>query len=384
MDRYTVYKHTSPTNKVYIGITKNKKARNRWKYGHGYKHNAYFYNAIKKYGWNNIKHEILATNLTLEEASIMEKELIALYKNKGVCYNIAEGGTDGNTQKRTEEEKQHLSDYFKEYWKTHENPFKGKHHKEDSLAVMREKNKKRWKDNYAKMYAQVIVKVRIGVFNILTHEYQEFASEKEAAESYGISETTFRRHVNNGSIYKNFIFIPIDTLSFEEALIKAYNREKMNIHCGGQEIAVVQLTLDGQYVATYPSIKQAAIETGLDDTGIGESCRGNRKQSSGYFWMFESKYLHYKEEGKLESEIKKMKEDLNKRKEIHGTYILQSTVENIPVEVYISGKSITRKHGFDSSTISKCCRGIFHKMYGYKWEYITKEEYEKFKTILAA
>ena len=30
---YIVYKHTSPSNKVYIGITKQKPYK-RWKYGH--------------------------------------------------------------------------------------------------------------------------------------------------------------------------------------------------------------------------------------------------------------------------------------------------------------------------------------------------------------
>lgn len=291
MDRYIVYKHTSPSGKVYIGITKKEKVRDRWRYGYGYKHNAYFYNAIQKYGWNNIEHEILASNLTLEEACVMEKELIALYTNKGICYNIAEGGTDGNTKNRTEEEKQHLSNMVKEYHKTHEHPFKGKHHSEESRAIIREKSKKRWENNYDELYSSLIVKVRVGVFNILTHEYQEFDTEKEAAHKIGLKETTFRRHVNNGSVFQNYILIPLDNLSFEEALLKAYNREKMNIHCGGQKIEVVQLDLDGNYIATYPSAKQAAFETKVNITGIGKACRKEIKYSGGYLWMFNREYL---------------------------------------------------------------------------------------------
>ena len=33
---YTVYKHTSPSGKVYIGIT-GKKVEERWEYGYGYR-----------------------------------------------------------------------------------------------------------------------------------------------------------------------------------------------------------------------------------------------------------------------------------------------------------------------------------------------------------
>lgn len=66
-NNYCVYKHTSPSGKVYIGQT-SINPLDRWQNGKGYKKQA-FYNAIKKYGWENIKHEILYDNLTKEEAT---------------------------------------------------------------------------------------------------------------------------------------------------------------------------------------------------------------------------------------------------------------------------------------------------------------------------
>ena len=46
---YTVYKHTSPSGKIYIGMT-CQKPKDRWgKDGNGYKGQP-FYNAIQKYG----------------------------------------------------------------------------------------------------------------------------------------------------------------------------------------------------------------------------------------------------------------------------------------------------------------------------------------------
>ena len=85
--------HIFPNSKKYIGITKQK-PKKRWNNGKGYKHNNYIQNAIQKYGWNNIKHKILFSNLTKEEAEQKEIELIAKYKSndKNYGYNIENGG----------------------------------------------------------------------------------------------------------------------------------------------------------------------------------------------------------------------------------------------------------------------------------------------------
>ena len=91
---YTVYKHTTPSNKVYIGITMQSTARRWRKDGSGYRTQRLFYNAIKSYGWDNIKHEILFRNLPEEEALKTEIELIARYKSneRKYGYNINNGG----------------------------------------------------------------------------------------------------------------------------------------------------------------------------------------------------------------------------------------------------------------------------------------------------
>lgn len=64
-DNYSIYKHTSPSGKSYIGITKQGKKR-FGKDGNGYKKQRKFYNAIQKYGWDNFKHEIIEDNLSFE------------------------------------------------------------------------------------------------------------------------------------------------------------------------------------------------------------------------------------------------------------------------------------------------------------------------------
>ncbi len=93
MRSYTLYRHITPNNKNYIGIT-SQNVNTRWKSGHGYKDNVLFWRAIKKYGWTNITHEILFENLTIDEAEAKEIEYIAHFKSNDRIfgYNISPGG----------------------------------------------------------------------------------------------------------------------------------------------------------------------------------------------------------------------------------------------------------------------------------------------------
>lgn len=56
---YTVYMHETPDDKRYIGITSTTPVR-RWNGGLGYSSNMRFYDDIVFFGWNNIKHYIIA------------------------------------------------------------------------------------------------------------------------------------------------------------------------------------------------------------------------------------------------------------------------------------------------------------------------------------
>lgn len=97
-DKYIVYEHIFPNNKRYIGIT-CRSPKKRWKGGkYGYLHNRYMINAISKYGWENVKHNILFEDLTKEEAENKEIELIAEFDltNREKGYNIETGGKSAN------------------------------------------------------------------------------------------------------------------------------------------------------------------------------------------------------------------------------------------------------------------------------------------------
>ena len=86
---YCVYKHTSPEGKVYIGITSMNPER-RWNGGLGYARNLYFLADIMYFGWKNFKHEIIATDMSKQEAEKLEADNILETNstNPAFGYNI--------------------------------------------------------------------------------------------------------------------------------------------------------------------------------------------------------------------------------------------------------------------------------------------------------
>lgn len=76
----TVYKHTFPDGKIYIGIADN--VEKRWNNGQGYIGNPAMRDAIIKYGWDNVKHEILVMCETREKALAYERYFIIFYDSE--------------------------------------------------------------------------------------------------------------------------------------------------------------------------------------------------------------------------------------------------------------------------------------------------------------
>ena len=50
------------------------------------------HNAIQKYGWENVHHEILAVGLSLKEANQVEQEMVVKFDSVNNGYNISSGG----------------------------------------------------------------------------------------------------------------------------------------------------------------------------------------------------------------------------------------------------------------------------------------------------
>ena len=82
-----IYKFTFPDGKVYIGQT-GQDLDKRWSNGEGYKGQP-VYVPITLAGWDNIKKEILHTNLTTEQANKLEQYYIHHFNSIQNGYNIS-------------------------------------------------------------------------------------------------------------------------------------------------------------------------------------------------------------------------------------------------------------------------------------------------------
>lgn len=169
--KYKVYKYTSPNNKYYIGQT-CQSLTSRANQGQGYKESPKFYNAIKKYGFENFKVEILKDNLTLEEANYWQTYYIHFYQTLSdeYGYNLSTGGSNPVPNEQTRQKmrqsrlgyihseqtkekirKSHLNKNFSEQHKQHLSQtakkreiqgMSGKHHSDQTKKKIGRKNSK--------------------------------------------------------------------------------------------------------------------------------------------------------------------------------------------------------------------------------------------------
>ena len=247
MGKYCVYKHTTPSGKVYIGITRRKPEK-RFEGGKGYRGCTHFMNAIQKYGWDNITHEIIETGLTKEQAEEKERYYIKFYDstNPKLGYNIAYGGGVGD--RFTEETKRKISESLK---KVYQNPemrealrvrSTGHKHSEETKAKMSAARKGR------KMPREVVEK--IAALNRGKHR----AGHPQSAETRNkISQKN--KGIHRGGIGRT----PRPVICVETGIV-------------------------------YKSVKAAANELGVSGASIYDVCNGKRNSLFGFTWRYANEY----------------------------------------------------------------------------------------------
>jgi group I intron endonuclease len=236
-NKWCVYVHTNKINgKKYIGQTCQIPEK-RWKSGLGYQRNPYFYNAIQKYGWENFEHEILASNLTLDEANNMEEFYINKFDttNNMNGYNMQSGG-----QNRT-----HIDETKEKIRAAH----LGKHVSEETKEKLRGKNSGENHPNYG-------------------HHRSEETKRKIGEAQMGEKNHMFGTHHNEE--WKENV----------RSKLIGSNSYKAKI--------TIQLSKDLEFIKQWDCIVDA--ERALGITGIGAVCRGQRKTAGGFKWMFKEDY----------------------------------------------------------------------------------------------
>lgn len=212
---------------MYIGITAQS-VNIRWRKGNGYRHSPHFTAAIKKYGWDNIKHEILFDGLTQAEAESKEIELIKLYKStdRKHGYNCDSGGNANRCH--SEETKEKIR-----------NAHIGMKHTEDFSKKLSERNKGN--------------KYRLGKH--LSEESKNKISEKNKGRFAG---------------EKNFFYGK-----------RFCGKDNHNSK------PVERYTLNGEYIDERECASQYAKELGkINGSPITRVCRGQRRSYLGYIWKY--------------------------------------------------------------------------------------------------
>ena len=254
---WCVYIHTSPLGKKYVGIT-CQAPKDRWRNGNGYKHNSHFMRAIKKYGWDNFLHEIIADNLTERQAKDMEISLIERYNttNQEFGYNISAGG-DGTVGV------QHFGA---------DNPFYGKTHSEQTKIALSVNIKKTWENG-----ALDALKRPVGQFNMEGDLIAEYESVKQAEEATGVGHSVICR-VCSGKLNYTHGFTwaykedYIDLEKFKTTFLQKLAIKQSNF--GKAQRKTVELyNLDGELVGVYPSASHLSREFGVHKDTVAYACR---------------------------------------------------------------------------------------------------------------
>ena len=303
---YSVYRHISPSGKVYVGITKNKPEW-RWNHGKGYnRHQTLFWNAILKYGWDNIIHEVLLTGLSKEEACTVEIDLIAKYKKLGLSYNITAGG-DGGTgnkshtgQRWSDEAKRRMSESHKglKYPNRKPRPIEKRRYGKDNKnsKVVYQYNRegsfvKKW-ECISDIQRELGIKTTniccvcrgksftVGGFR-WSYDYPYVFSDKEfiarKEKSIKISQKAKDRCKREGYVFIN------PMLGRKGKLAPMYGKHGS---LSPLKRKVYQYTTDGQLIKEWDCIKEAANQVGCHSTSISAVCRGKIKTTGGFCWSY--------------------------------------------------------------------------------------------------
>ena len=308
---YMVYCHESPSGKRYVGITCRGEIKRWCLRGEGYKSNKHLWNSICKWGWDNFEHYILFEGLTYEQAASKEVELIATWNtmNPKYGYNHDSGGNSG--KHLSEETKDKLRKSLNKYYETHDSWNKGIPKSEGVKRKISEAHK--------------------GM------KWSEKKKKKELA----------RRKAN-----------PRKQSEETRAKISKSNKESEK----RQRKTVCQYDLNGNYIQTFRTSRDASTETGTNRQQLIACCEGCGYIANGYMWR-------YVDENGKPPKVEPYKKP---NAIIHKTpQYLQYSLDGKFLSEYSNSKQL-EENGFRPSNVQRCCNHIRKTYKGFIWEY--KEE----------
>lgn len=272
-----LYMHICPNGKRYIGIT-SRNPKIRWgNNGKGY-YKSLFYNAIKKYGWNNIEHIIVHSELTEQEANSKEKFYIKYYNTiKPNGYNICLGGTINSGYTLSDETRKKISDSRIGKYFGKENPFYGRHHTEATKEKLRKTCVHIGKDNGSSI---PIVKVPLDRYEILATYESIHLAEIDMGTS-GCIYDCVRHKQKTCRGFRWFYFEEYNNIINNKTVLE--KKENKNL----KKVIKIDKT-NNVVIKIYNSINEANKELGLGEynSGIRLCCTNKRNTSHKYKWKY--------------------------------------------------------------------------------------------------
>lgn len=336
---WTVYVHIVPKtiteydyDKYYVGIT-SKSVEKRWeKNGRGY-YNQPFYNAIKKYGWDNIEHYIVAEHLTELEAQKLEESLIKVLDcniNKGKYgYNCSDGGKTSKGYKHLNETKIKIS-----------------------------------KSKLGKKMINSSQCVETYQFDLEGNYINKYYSIREATKDCNLRMGNIYRCLKNQQhSHGGYIWCEKKDVKIIDGIYKPINlppKYKINR-------AVYQFDLKGNFIKSYNKLSDTlSFNKKYKKDNISQCLLHINKTSYGYIWKYE-------EEIDIINGIPKLKNiNLQRKKPERHKYdkhVYQFDINGNFIEEYLTCQHASRELKIDNSSIAKCAKKLKNTAGGYIWRY---------------
>ncbi|PEA25923.1 hypothetical protein CN984_12485 [Bacillus cereus] len=272
-EKNVIYKATNKINgKIYIGLTTRRFKDRLRNHRNGHKnpnhpnYYSHFYYSMRKHGFENFEWEAIDKSDTKEELEVKEMYWISHFDSYNNGYNSTLGGECNSGYKMSEEQKKHLSNI-----KTGISV-----HTEESLKLLSEAT-----SGINNPRCQPVVK--------LTKEgeyIKEYEFISDALESIGKTDISHIVKCCRGKLNMAHGF----KWMYKDDYNKYVNGE-IKISVGKHSRSVVQLTLDGEFIAEYPTLKDGGKAIDAHRSGIGKCCAGKQSSYKGYKWMYKDEYM---------------------------------------------------------------------------------------------